>query len=141
REPEVLLASCGNDSCEPLGDSSIDEGQCPPAYAIANRHFHEPGCGIAPYEHRPLGAGPGAEFGGDVLEQLLHRPGAMPDHRPDHRLEHVGVNVRWTGQEKLAERRDWNRVGRYGCGRCHALARSSSSTSPPIATSLVFTRL
>src|SRR6185503_15735229 len=84
------------------------------------------------HEDRLRGPRERAEFGRDILEQLLHASGAMADHRPDHRLEHVGMNVGGSGEEELAE------CGGSG-GRGHAPIRDNSSTKPPTATSLVFT--
>jgi len=38
-----------------------------------------------------------------VAEFVPTKTGTMPDHGPDHGLQNLGMNVRRSGKEKLAE--------------------------------------
>src|SRR2546423_1056938 len=133
-ETNAFFPSGTHDSGKTFTERTVDEGQSPPAHAIAHGHFHESGRRIGPDEHRAIRARQRAQFGGDALQQFFHGRRAVPDHRPYHGLEHLGMNVGRTGKEELSE------GSRQRGGRRHALARASSSTKPPITTSLVLTR-
>src|SRR6476659_4830933 len=102
-EANALLAAGTHDPGEAFAERAVHQRQRAAFHAVAYRHFHEPRRGIRTHEYGARGAREQAELGRDVLEQLLHAPGAMAYHRPDHRLEHVGVNVGWSGEEELVE--------------------------------------
>ncbi len=138
-EADALLAAGADDAREALAERAVDERQRAAPHAIAHRHLHKAGGGVGADEHRTRRSGEQSEFGRYVLEQFLHPRRTMPDHWPDHRFQNVGMDVGRSGKEEFAERRDGDSVSRNGCGRRHAVARASSSTRPPITTSLVFT--
>jgi len=76
-EADALLAARGDDAAKRSLNAPLTSDSAR-AHAGCARASHEAGGGVRADEHRARGAAHGAEFRRDVLEQLLHRSGAVP---------------------------------------------------------------